>query len=433
MDNSQFESNDIAEWRGGPGSNQEFYTVHADGVNAQQVNTNSSYTVNVNQGNSNEQEQPSLGNSLKEDWGVLVKSHPAFFSINLGLIAVLVFVVIFLGQKLYGIASTDYADVKDSIDSLREEMRNSNDAINEKIYDFNGQLSNLTAKVDDIMVLRSNTNPTISVEPSEVYPTGAAYGVPRIDANEIVGIDVNGTEYKPSELVGKTVLLAYTEDDYEVFFYGQINESYHWDGYCVTNAYTSEGDLYGICESNFDDGKRLDYISLYRQGYSDDFIYANRFLYNGKNEGETFVYNIKNLAPKVFTYDNVRATDIIYVNSFMQDLTDISVLKYYNGTTVDNLYDDDTGNAYSIEFDTDGKVNRVYHGKFKDGDWNDSSNTAFVIVFDPDKAQYYVKKGPFKNNSSIQKKPDYLSENELAEYISIIDVDQKLIWKTINE
>lgn len=427
MDNSRIETGDIPEWQGGPGNNQRFHTVYPDGLNAQQIN--SSYSVTVNQDHSDDPEPHIQGNSLKEDWAALVKLHPLFFGINIGIVVVLSVAVIFLLKTVISMASKDYEDVKQSIDSLAEEMHTSNKAITDEIYAFNGKLSSLNAKVEDIIVLRPNTNQTITVEPNEVYPTGAAYGVPKIDANEIVGIDVNGIGYKPSELVGKTVLLAYTEDDYEVFFYGQINDSYHWDGYCITNAYTSDGYLYGICESNFNDGNRLDYISLYREGNSDNYIYANRYLYNGKNEGETLVYNIKNLTPKLFAYDNVRATDILYVSSFLRDLTDISVVKYYNGTTVDNLYDDDTGEAYSIEFDSEGEVIRVYHGKFVKGKWKDSSDNAFVIVYDSDKTQYYVKKGPFKNNSSTQTKPDYLSEEELAEYISVIDIGQKLVWK----
>ncbi|SEA55984.1 hypothetical protein SAMN02910384_01758 [Pseudobutyrivibrio sp. ACV-2] len=411
MDNSRIESNDMPEWQGGPGTNQRFHTVHPDGLNAQQIN--SSYTVNVNQGNSDENEPSIKGTSLIEDWAVLVKRYPLFFGINIGIVVVLSVAVIFLLKNVISMASKDYEDVKESIDSLAEEMHTSNKAITDEIYAFNGKLSSLNAKVEDIIVLRSNTNQTITVEPNEVYPTGAAYGVPKIDANEIVGIDVNGTEYRPSELVGKTVLLAYREDDYEVFFYGQINDSYHWDGYCITNAYTSDGYLYGICESNFSDGNRLDYISLYREGNSDNYIYANRFLYNGKNEGETLVYNIKNLTPKVFTYDNVRATDILYVSSFLRELTGISVVKYYNGTTVDNLYDDDTGEAYSIEFDSEGEVIRVYHGKFVKGKWKDSSDSAFVIVYDPDKTQYYVKKDLLrtilllKQNQIICQKKNY--------------------------
>ena len=52
-----------------------------------------------------------------------------------------------------------------------------------------------------------------------------------------------------------------------------------------------------------------------------------------------------------------------------------------------------------------------------------------MIVYDQDKSQYYVKKGPFKNNSSTQTKPQYLSEEQLAEYKSVIDIKQNLVWK----
>lgn len=51
-----------------------------------------------------------------------------------------------------------------------------------------------------------------------------------------VGTDSNGKEYIAKDLIDEMILLTYTEDDKEVYFLGQYNENYHWDGYCVTNS-----------------------------------------------------------------------------------------------------------------------------------------------------------------------------------------------------
>ena len=117
------------------------------------------------------------------------------------------------------------------------------------------------------------------------YSTSKQY----IVESSLIGYDINGNKYIARDLIGETVLLTYTEDDKEVYFLGQYNENYHWDGYCVTNSYFNNGVLFGICESNFDDGDRLDYISFY---YSDNskWIYANREKINDENVGVTINY-----------------------------------------------------------------------------------------------------------------------------------------------
>jgi hypothetical protein len=398
-------------------------------LNAQQTN------IQINNGGLDTNQTPmgkiGTGSSLSDVWGMLVRQHPIFFSLNIALVIILAAAVIWLANAVITLGKNDYTGVKESINELEEEMREANKATTEEIYKFNGQLNRLSARVDDILVLYPSGSNVITIEENDVVPTGAAYGVPEIKADESIGVDVNGKEYRPNELVGKTVLLAYTEDEYEVFFYGQINDSYHWDGYCVTNAYYSnDGELFGICESNFDDGKRLDYISLYRNGKSTEYTYASRVLYNGKNEGETIIYNIDSVGTRVFSYDNIRATDIIYVNSFLRDITGKRIVKYYNGTTINNKYDDETGESYSIEFDENEEVIRVYHGNHKNGNWEDSSKRSYVIKYDFDANRYYIKHGPFSNNKSNQDKPEYLSDEELEEYKSKIVIDDfKLVWK----
>lgn len=85
-----------------------------------------------------------------------------------------------------------------------------------------------------------------------------------LEPEMVIGKDLNGNEYIAEELVNKTILLSYydKEDDKIVYFLGQYNKEYHWDGYCVTNSYYTDGTFHGVCESNFYNGKRLDYETI---------------------------------------------------------------------------------------------------------------------------------------------------------------------------
>ena len=56
-------------------------------------------------------------------------------------------------------------------------------------------------------------------------------------SKEIIAEDsVTGKKYSRKQLVGMTLLVPYTEGDKEIYFLGQYNEKFRWDGYCVTNA-----------------------------------------------------------------------------------------------------------------------------------------------------------------------------------------------------
>lgn len=78
-----------------------------------------------------------------------------------------------------------------------------------------------------------------------------------------IGTDADGKVYMANDLIDTRVILFYKEEDKEVFFLGQYNENYHWDGYCMTNVYNADGSLFGISESNFVDGERRDYTCFY--------------------------------------------------------------------------------------------------------------------------------------------------------------------------
>lgn len=260
--------------------------------------------------------------------------------------------------------------------------------------------------------VESNDNPTVS--------SGQIY------AETYIGTDSNGVDYTAEDWVDKTVLISYEEEEKEVYFLGQYNENYHWDGYCVTNSYNADGTLYGICESNFDDGKRLDYISFYQSG-ENEWIYANRQLIEGENVGVTINYYIDDNKEKNFTLINVRITDILYADSYIES-EDKVITKYYTGNTVNNMFEDST-EAYEVKFDKDGTVRMLYVGRFKDGYCNDSTGKAFSIVYSDEYNAYVCNTGKFSNGHAETHSTEPITIDEINEIIKDYTFDCELNWK----
>lgn len=280
---------------------------------------------------------------------------------------------------------------------------------------------------------------TVTLKENNISQVGMAYAeddnmyeisLPVWESDDVIATDIeNGTEYNAGFLEGKRLLipLSYQEEDKEVYFLGQYNENYHWDGYCVTNSYNADGTLYGICESNFDDGKRLDYISFYQCG-ENEWIYANRQLIEGENVGVTINYYIDDNKEKNFTAANVQITDILYADSYIEN-EDKVITKYYTGNTVNNLFNDYTGNAYEVKYDKDGTVRMLYVGRFKDGYCNDSTGEAFSIVYSDEYNAYVCNTGRFSNGHAETHSTEPITADEISEIIKDYTFDCELNWK----
>ena len=112
------------------------------------------------------------------------------------------------------------------------------------------------------------------------------------------------------------MLLTYNENGKEVYFFGKLNKKFNWDGYCITNTYNNDGTLYGICESNFIDGKRIDYESFYLSSIEDEWIHTKRICKKDGNLGISERYNFQYNKVKNFTNTNVRIYDLLYIKDF---------------------------------------------------------------------------------------------------------------------
>lgn len=220
-----------------------------------------------------------------------------------------------------------------------------------------------------------------------------------ITRTTVIGTDANGVVHLADELIDKTIILVYPEDDKQVFFMGQFNDSYHWDGYCITNVYYNDGTLYGLCESNFNDGSRLDYISLYKD--SDyEWTYTNRDIEDGVNKGISKIYAYSTTEIKNFTETNVRAYDFELPDDYIEQ-NNFRIIKYYSGDTSDKRYNDTSGNAYEIIYYDDGTIKTLYCGKFVDGNYKDNTGNAWDISYSENEGCYRYNKGQFINNHAV--------------------------------
>lgn len=255
-----------------------------------------------------------------------------------------------------------------------------------------------------------------------------------------LGEDSNGKKYNIGDVVGETILLTYNEDDKEVYFYGQINEKLHWDGHCITNAYNTDGTLYGICESDFNDGNRLNYESFYLSNVKDEWIYTKRTCKKDGNLGVSQRYSFQYNKVKNFTNTNARIYDLLYIEDF-SSLNNMTLLTYYSGYTLNGKYNDiydynddkiERQPPYEIIFNPDGTIKILYIGQFVNGEFHDQTGNAQEIVFDSYKNinKYFYYKGTFtnKNRDGKVSSKNYVTQSQIDIILKDMNFDIKLNW-----
>ncbi len=314
--------------------------------------------------------------------------------------------------------------LEDRMDSLEDRM----DSLEDRMDEFE-RFKDSIVGVPSLSLGEVNNTFTdnVSVEANDVSPVGAG----QFDADTYIGTDVDGVDHVAGDLVGETILISYTDKGKEVYFLGQYNENYHWDGYCLTNAYNADGTLYGICESNFDDGKRLDYKSIVRKTLgTDEWIYSDKLCEDDQIIGTNIKYEIVQNGIKDFSRETVSAMDLLGTDQFMRN-NHCAIRKLYSGQTVNGLYDDQTGNAYLINYDRDGKIDSLYVGCFKDGKFEDDD--ALEIVYDTSNGvnKYFYYRGSFVDGkrSGTVSADNYVTIEEITELLSAYSFTCKLNWK----
>ena len=162
-------------------------------------------------------------------------------------------------------AVTSYVRLENKVDNLCERMdrletrigtlETDVDDIKKYLYEDGGvqdQLGTINSALNIKVIAVANEETIDIVDGASIEKKDVNYVTSSFTDDTCIGVDTKGNVYLAEDLIDETVLLTYNEDDKEIFFLGQYNKEYHWNGYCVTNAYNSDGSLYGIFESNFD-------------------------------------------------------------------------------------------------------------------------------------------------------------------------------------
>lgn len=180
---------------------------------------------------------------------------------------------------------------KDEISNLTtdvSEMREylySDDGVKDQLGEFSDKMDKVTNLLNITAIKADVTTEEYIRSNVSIVDTDISNSTSSISSDTCIGTDSEGNVYIAKNLVDKTILLTYTEDDKEIYFLGQYNKNYHWNGYCVINTYDADGKLNSINESNFDDGNRLDYESFYLSDKQNEWIYTDRDCKKETNEG----------------------------------------------------------------------------------------------------------------------------------------------------
>lgn len=309
---------------------------------------------------------------------------------------------------------TDISGLSDQYSEV-DKYLHQNGGVEDQLEDINEALNLKVINVTDDNTLSSITNLATEGVNIDISSSSLSEGI-------CLGIDSDGNTYLAKDMVGKTILLTYTEGDKEVYFLGQYNEKYHWDGYCVFNSYYLDGTLFGICEANYEDGKCIDYKAFTKDG--SNWILSDKFYdENGEDTGINITYKLEYNNVKNFTNTNARITDIFSVEKFVK-VVDETVYQYYSGKTVDGWYNDPTGSAYLVTYNEDGTVKGLFYGVFANGYLDKGAESSWSIEYLED-YDYYV----YLEDEQDSIFDSQVSTEQIEDILSGYDIKCELNWK----
>ncbi len=304
---------------------------------------------------------------------------------------------------------TDKIDAQNTqIGSLESSFREEIQQVSQDMDSFSDDMSSVKEIITALSVKVFDYRPTVffaSAITSTYDGVDAPYSSesPQISAMSYVVYSASNPEreYTAAEVAEQPLLLPYTENGNEVYFYGQLDSAGNWDGRCIVNIYDGNV-LQLITDAMYDGGTLLSCKQAFPDTVTsgeDVWVISERKVEDGFSTGETYRYFRSDDYTKSFSLDNVEPDDILNVDEFSAQIT--STLEgYYCGEISDGQYNDDSGDAYFVKFFEDGTVRTLYVGNFKDGQFNDQTGTAWMIGKLEIGASYSFYQGPFKNSVS---------------------------------
>lgn len=313
---------------------------------------------------------------------------------------------------------TDKIDAQNTqISSLESSLREEIHQVSQDMDSFSDDMSSVKEIITALSVKVFDYRPTVffaSAITSTYDGVDAPYSSesPQISAMSYVVYSASNPEreYTAAEVAEQPLLLPYTENGNEVYFYGQLDSAGNWDGRCIVNIYDGNV-LQLITDAMYDGGTLLSCKQAFPDTVTsgeDVWVISERKVEDGFSTGETYRYFRSDDYAKSFSLDNVEPDDILNVDEFSAQIT--STLEgYYCGEISDGQYNDDSGDAYFVKFFEDGTVRTLYVGNFKDGQFNDQTGNAWMVGKLEIGASYSFYQGPFKNSVS-SKDPHYWEE-----------------------
>ena len=249
---------------------------------------------------------------------------------------------------------------------------------------------------------------------------------------KIIATDsLTGEKIKTKDVVNKLVLMPYVENGQEVFFLGHFNANYHWDGNCIVNVYNNNR-LILITEAVYDDGKLISYKQVLEYGNNSDavWIISNRKRCGNENKGISSSFYKEEDKKKKFTLKNVKIEDIISVSQFKKSLNTAQKGFYY-GKTSNGDYNDNTGRAYLVKYNENGKVCLFYCGRFKDGQPHDHTGQAWDIVLG-ENGKYVFRQAKHTNGDidypTITKRDYNMTPKKIEDKLKGLNIKCDLPW-----
>lgn len=332
--------------------------------------------------------------------------------------------ILFIGfiSKLIWDFHVDFALLKENVSSIKEDV--------ETIPEMSGDIKVLQGKEDsfetELNGFKNTINEAIVADPGKrlrkpisnaTINTDDSMFLPTLELDNDINVATNthtGRKYKPTDLRNKKILLPYSENGQDIYFYGQFNKYNHWDGKCILNVYKNNI-LNMIMEGVYNDGKLISYKQItHRKNNNGDKVWSisERKVNGNINTGGTHTYFKTKNKKSNFNTKNVEPNDILSIIDFKNWL-DSPIEGYYCGNTSNGKYNDDTGQAYLIKYNKKGKIRLFYRGNFKDGCEEDSTGKAWDISLNEDNHKYYYRESHYSQDTINYDHMTY-HENELS-------------------
>lgn len=271
---------------------------------------------------------------------------------------------------------------------------------------INGRVDQLfsahIAKLEVSVVLNTNAI-DISYLPQYVSSNKASMEPTSINENSVLYKD-DKIEYLAKDLINKKIIIPYTENDKDIFFYGQFDDKFKWDGDCLINVYNKNKLILAASET-YDHGIRIKYEQIFSD--KGNWIYSKRVTEDNINTGDTWIYSGVEGYTQTISYKDPDENELILPDILKND-TRGKLISRYHGNTSEGSYNDTTGTAYLIQFDSEGIVRTLYHGDFLEGKFNSESKHAWYITRNPEtNTNYMYYMGKFSGGDPY---PEYSEE-----------------------